>query len=141
MRGSSHIQSVLIGVKYRNCLFTFCYSAWANYINTKLQSRKQQKTNIWGKSTSKHNWRKYVKWKPVYVGTLLIKSRFFVNWKWSCNLNFQFFKIIAEISTKIQSEKLFRNLAHTVCHFQAKKRVRSRRRANLQWGEIFFEVG
>ena len=33
MSGSSHIQSVLIGVEYRNfrrCLFTFCYLDGAN---------------------------------------------------------------------------------------------------------------
>ena len=44
LSSSSHIWSVLIGVKYRNhcfnfgCLFTFYYSAWANQIKTKLQS-------------------------------------------------------------------------------------------------------
>ena len=44
MSSSSHLRSVLIAVEYRNCCqnldvyLTFCYSAWANQIKTKLQT-------------------------------------------------------------------------------------------------------
>ena len=47
MCGSCHIRNVLIGVEYRNCcrtlhvysLFTFCYAAGANLLETKLQTK------------------------------------------------------------------------------------------------------
>ena len=43
MSSSSHTRSVLFTVKYRNyrrngCLFTLCYSAWANFLKTTLQT-------------------------------------------------------------------------------------------------------
>ena len=41
MSGSSHIQSVLIGVEYQNCrrtLDAYLLFKWANIIKTKLQT-------------------------------------------------------------------------------------------------------